>query len=94
MAFQVDAIAMGRDNGLEEYRRTEEQCPVCDDGRLYTRQSEKVCGECFTVIEPENPISWESQWNLFWQEREDYAGWHGPKRVKMVGGFAGAYSQE
>lgn len=73
-------------------RDTGRSCPWCDDGRLYKIDGDIVCDSCFyspekTLSEPRD----RDRWQWFWDARDRYSGWYGPDRIRMVGGFIGAY---
>lgn len=78
-----------RPDFLLHAEETDEECPLCD-GTFYRDSGELVCGDCCyaPIDEPEET---RDEWEKFWDERDEYDGWYGEDRVKMVGGFIGAY---
>jgi len=76
----------------DEGRDTE--CNVCGAENSYVMyDGDKVCTECQHVPDSRNRHSgsgdvWQ-QW--FEHRRENYSGFTGPERVKMVGGFIKNY---
>lgn len=66
------------------------ECDECD-GDMVLYDGDKVCEECGLLCgsADEEEISEWTQWR---QHRdENYSGWYGEERVKMVGGFIGPW---
>lgn len=76
-----------------QFQRTEEECPICEEGILLQGHYEKFCSSCWTVIDSNAfPDSDESEWEQWQKHRhEEYSGLTGQDRVKMVGGFEGPF---
>lgn len=73
------------------------ECPICaaEDYVLY--DGDKMCANCAHTpgVEPSRGLprrkqSWED-WQAHRRQNDDYEGWTGSDRIKMVGGFVGAY---
>lgn len=85
------SLIMRRDD-LEGYQRTDRACNHCDNGVLHVQGAEAVCDSCYVVIDSDRPPKTvKSEWELFWEHRDEYEGFYGPDRVKMVGGFGRSY---
>jgi hypothetical protein len=72
----------------------ERECPNCaEDGSFVRYDGDTVCRECQYTPTPSKPTSGrEPQWSWWWNYRdEEYSGWHGDERIKMVGGFMEPY---
>lgn len=79
--------------------RTERECFNCDDGTFIRVETELVCDTCSYSPDrsprmENRPHNLIDQWPVFWKARENYSGFIGPNRVKMVGGFTTAYLDE
>lgn len=73
------------------YQRTDRECPECE-GAMYRNEDELFCGDCY--LSPAKHSSRNDhvgEWERFWKRREEYSGFTGPERVKMVGGFLGPW---
>lgn len=57
---------------------------------------EKMCSECHVLPNQsrERVSQHSTPWETFRERRSQYSGFHGPERVKFVGGFARAYDFE
>lgn len=73
------------------------ECPVCgaEDGSYVRYRGDTVCSRCGHVPTPSNPdFTTETPWEDWWKRRranDDYDGWYGEDRIRMIGGFIGAY---
>lgn len=77
---------------MDGAQRTDRECYSCKDGNFLAVGNELVCENCMYSPDGEEPVmTFEDPWEKFWEHREQYSGFHGPNRVKMVGGFAHAY---
>jgi ribosomal protein S27AE len=75
----------------------ERECPNCgEDGTFVRYDGDTVCSECHYTSTPSNRISdREPQWSWWWKHRRDeYSGWYGDERVRMVGGFYSAWDYD
>jgi predicted amidophosphoribosyltransferase len=66
------------------------ECPECE-GEFVMHDNDKMCKDCGLLVgvdSGEDPSEWAE-----WEEhrRENYDGFYGEDRVKMVGGFAGVW---
>lgn len=78
---------------MEKLPETERECHMCEDGKYVRDGSEIICSTCYHVPQhaDRGRRTVEGTWESFWAARDEYSGFSGPERVKMVGGFAGAY---
>lgn len=78
---------------LDDLPDTDRECIVCEDGRYLRDGHELICSVCQHT--PSHDVSpnggTHGSWESFRRLREQYSGFYGPERVKMVGGFLGAY---
>lgn len=77
------------------FKRTDQECPICEDGEILQDRkiAEKFCDTCLTVLEKDtHREETQGEWESFFEYRKnEYSGFHGDERIKMAGGFAGAY---
>lgn len=70
-----------------QFKRTTNECPVCEDGELLQAEYERFCDSCYTVMDeytfPRTDV--DDVWELFWDHR-DGDGLYGEQRVEFVGG--------
>lgn len=71
--------------------RTDRKCYNCDEGTFLDLGTELVCDTCSYAPDGRPSIEMPDPWERFWEERKNYSGFTGPGRVRMVGGFIGAY---
>jgi uncharacterized Zn finger protein (UPF0148 family) len=76
---------------LHGARRTDRECHLCGEGTFLKRGHELVCDTCGHAPDPDSTVQRTDSWELFWSSREQYSGFTGPDRIRMIGGFAGAY---
>lgn len=79
---------------MNNAQHTDQECHLCEDGHYIRLEHEKVCDECHHSPARTRDSGHVTEWEYFWQHRRDtdeYEGFTGPSRVKMVGGFAGPY---
>lgn len=84
---------------MSNIRRLDETCTVCEEGQLLRDENkrEKFCSECHVVLDKHTFESddGDDPWvDFFNYRREEYSGFTGNERVKMPGGFVGAYTFE
>lgn len=72
------------------------ECDGCEGPLIMDDNGDKRCFDCGLLasaveVEKETTNPW-----CEWREhrRENYSGWYGDERVKMVGGFLGAWDFE
>lgn len=74
----------------------ERECPICEhEGDYVLYDNDSVCEHCGHVHGGDEPqdedlTEW-SRWRRHRRNHDDYKGWLGEDRIKMVGGFAAAY---
>ena len=82
---------------FENARRVDEdgqhECPVCGaDAPYVLYDGDKMCVECGHVPGVGGRSKDTTEWQEWLSHRDnEYSGWHGPERIKFVGGFASAY---
>jgi ribosomal protein L37AE/L43A len=84
---------------LSQARYVEEdaqhECPVCGADEEYVLyEGDKMCSECGHAPDPgarRSVTANESPWESWWDHREQYDGFYGENRVRMVGGFVSTY---
>jgi len=70
------------------------ECPICEaEGAYILYEGDKTCMRCGhtpgeRVVPSEESDPW-TRW--FTHRKEEYSGFYGPDRIKMVGGFASSY---
>lgn len=70
------------------------ECAICGaTGSFVLYDHDKVCRECGYVPSADDGDETEDdEWERWFEHRdEDYDGFRGEDRIKMVGGFASAY---
>lgn len=72
-------------------KRTDRECYECEDGKFLDLGTELVCDNCHYSPDGKPTVERKNPWEDFWKEREDYTGFTGRDRVRMVGGFIGGY---
>jgi len=81
--------------GRSLYEDEQHECPICEAEAPYVLyDDDKMCKHCGHVPGAPNDraADEETEWEQWVEHRaEMYAGFTGPDRVKMVGGFASAY---
>lgn len=68
------------------------ECDECETTLVIDHDGDKRCPDCgllSRVVRTKEKLSEWQRW--FRHRRNDYSGWHGPERVKMVGGFVSAW---
>jgi hypothetical protein len=76
----------------------DEECPICEESSyvLVDNESEKVCANCLhaPTSTTEKTVSPDNEWDEWhaYRRQDEISGFYGPDRVKMVGGFTGAWS--
>lgn len=71
-----------------------EVCDVCDAKQSFVLyEHDKVCKECGFTPSGDDTSQYEQEtWDDWWEHRRNqYSGFYGDERVKMVGGFARPY---
>ncbi len=61
------------------------------DGTYRQYDYEHICDECGHVRNSDFHTDTSDPWERFDNKRDEYSGFTGEDRVKMVGGFVGAY---
>lgn len=74
------------------------ECDNCEGGTYVLYDGDKLCRDCGYLAgsrprQTEDGDEWSS-WQQHRRDHEDYSGWYGEDRIKMVGGFAAAYEFE
>ena len=72
----------------------ERECPICStDGSYVEYGGDLVCLNCAHTPTPETTRSQDAnpwgQWHK--HRRDEYDGFYGEERVRMIGGFAATY---
>lgn len=72
------------------------ECDNCAGGTYVLYDGDKLCRDCGYIAgsgggSREREVDDWAAWQQHRREHEDYSGFHGPDRIKMVGGFASAY---
>lgn len=83
-----DAPRVGEDN--------QHECPICtSEGTYVLYEGDKMCAACGHVPGVSNTLtsaSEDDEWAEWREHRhEEYSGWYGRDRIKMVGGFVRPY---
>lgn len=78
---------------VDNFQRTGDECPVCEDGEILKGEYEKFCDSCHTVIDADAFVHEENGvWEQWWDRRDsEYSGLYGHDRMKAVGGFGGVW---
>lgn len=86
----------GFDERIRNLPENDQECVLCGESNYVQNGSELVCPECFHVPIHESKRRTEKHdpWDFFDRKRDEYSGFYGPERVKMVGGFARIYFEE
>lgn len=68
-------------------------CDDCGSGTYVLYDGDKVCRDCGYLAQPQDSPTTDdwSTWVEHRRSNDDYSGWYGENRIKMVGGFAAAY---
>lgn len=72
----------------------DDDCPVCDySGGFVEYEGDRFCPICGYIPSPDGGVERPNPWDEWHSERrdDDYSGWHGEDRIKMVGGFIGPW---
>jgi transcription initiation factor TFIIIB Brf1 subunit/transcription initiation factor TFIIB len=86
-----------------EYEDDDEpmQCPICGSENSYIKwKFEKMCEDCGHVRggqQSRGQRNRTSEWERWWEHRrssDEYSGFRGENRIKMVGGFVGPWDFE
>lgn len=68
----------------------DQACSECDEGRLWTKDNEVICANCYVVYDEEDRRRADSvdPWKEFWRTRGKYRS----GKTKLVGGYGSSYS--
>lgn len=73
-------------------------CPLCEGELTYVKyEHDTVCIECGHVRgaqQSRGQRTRTSVWEEWWEHRrtsDEYEGWYGENRIRMVGGFRSSY---
>lgn len=76
----------------QKYDLTEEECPLCEEGRLWANSFELYCDNCDSVLRGEDS-DFEKFGEDVFSNRTDYR-YNGSKKIMLFGGFPSAYNGE
>jgi thiamine kinase-like enzyme len=83
---------------IEDDEGEVQMCNDCEEAPYVLFEGERLCRECGYVAgsggRPTRRLTNDEAWTEWHEHRrneDDYDGWYGEKRIKMVGGFAAAY---
>lgn len=83
-----------------EYEDDEEpmECPICGTENSYIKWDyDKLCEDCGHVRggqQSRGQRDDQTEFERWWDHRrnmDEYSGWHGELRIRMIGGFEAAY---
>jgi hypothetical protein len=73
-------------------------CDNCESGTYVLFDGDKVCDTCGVLAKrPEGVSRTSNPWGSWVEHRrshDDYSGWFGEDRIKMVGGFIHPYIED
>lgn len=73
------------------------ECPICGGEATYVRYENarvcEVCGHAPTSTNVGESDDWEEWW-MHRKSSDEYSGWLGPSRIRMVGGFKYVYHED
>lgn len=70
------------------------ECPLCGEEEAYVEHdNDKMCENCqYAPLASADHREDTDKWTEWRSHRsEEYSGWHGRDRIKMVGGFTRPY---
>lgn len=74
---------------------SETECIKCEEATYEQQDGDWYCPNCHYVKRSQTGnMQQQNNWEWFWQQRQQYSGFRGPDRVKMVGGFVGAWDAD